>query len=149
MPLTTDPNEPSLKQIRPDGQQESYLVLSEKERAEGYVRPVRTVYRHTGIRPVHPTRPLTPDEQKHHASRGYVVWEEYPPGESAVVGRFWTQEQLSGGCGVETKMSQEIAETYARDPIFYGATYCCNCKKHFPVGANGEFVWQDGTRVGT
>lgn len=53
-------------------------------------------------------------------------------------------------CRGLTTMSQEIAETYARKPDFYGSTYCVHCSKHLPVGANGEFVW-DGTneKVGT
>jgi hypothetical protein len=53
-------------------------------------------------------------------------------------------------CGVVTTMSQALAETYARDPYFYSGTFCCGCRNHFPVGAEGEFVW-DGTdqRVGT
>lgn len=53
-------------------------------------------------------------------------------------------------CGTKTTMAQSIAETYARDPYFYGGTFCCGCRNHFPVGANGEFVW-DGTneKVGT
>ncbi|MEA2702129.1 MAG: hypothetical protein QOD63_74 [Actinomycetota bacterium] len=54
-------------------------------------------------------------------------------------------------CGAETTMSQSIAETYARDPSFYGATYCTSCGMHRPVGAEGEFTWDDGTgaKVGT
>lgn len=44
-------------------------------------------------------------------------------------------------CGVLTHMNQTIAETYARDPKFYGATYCVGCSKHLPVS---EFLW-DGT----
>lgn len=53
-------------------------------------------------------------------------------------------------CGVVTTMSQAIAETYARDPGFYNGTFCVGCRGHFPVGEDGEFVW-DGTdeRVGT
>lgn len=53
-------------------------------------------------------------------------------------------------CGTVTYMSQDIAETYARDPRYYGATYCASCRNHFPVGVDGEFVW-DGTdiKVGT
>jgi len=48
-----------------------------------------------------------------------------------------------------TTMGRELAETYARKPDFYGATYCVGCQRHRPVGADGEFVWYDGTRVGT
>ncbi len=46
MSLTNDPNDPGLNQIRPDGQQEKYLVLSDEERAKGFVRPVRRKYKH-------------------------------------------------------------------------------------------------------
>lgn len=53
-------------------------------------------------------------------------------------------------CGTVTTMGQALSETYARDPSFYGATFCCGCGKHFPVGENGEFIWTaDGTKVGT
>ncbi len=53
-------------------------------------------------------------------------------------------------CGAVTTMAREIAETYAANPGFYGATMCVSCRAHFPVGANGEFVWlDDGTKVGT
>ena len=53
-------------------------------------------------------------------------------------------------CGSVTTMGQTIAETYARDPNFYSGTFCCACRSHFPIGADGEFVW-DGTneKVGT
>jgi hypothetical protein len=53
-------------------------------------------------------------------------------------------------CGVVTMMGTALAETYARDPKFYGGTYCVGCRAHYPVGAGGEFVW-DGTatKVGT
>jgi hypothetical protein len=53
-------------------------------------------------------------------------------------------------CSVVTKMGQTIAETYAREPGFYSGTFCVGCRAHFPVGKDGEFVW-DGTdeKVGT
>lgn len=53
-------------------------------------------------------------------------------------------------CGSKTTMGQKLAETYARDPKFYGATFCRACNQHYPVGIDGEFVW-DGTteKVGT
>mgnify|MGYP001564181704 CR=1 FL=1 len=44
-------------------------------------------------------------------------------------------------CGVVTSMGLAIAETYARDPKFYGSTFCAGCLSHFPVS---EFKW-DGT----
>lgn len=50
-------------------------------------------------------------------------------------------------CGTVTKMALPIAETYARQPDFYGNTYCCHCLQHLPVA---EFKWDtDGTRVGS
>ena len=53
-------------------------------------------------------------------------------------------------CGTLTTMGQSLAETYARDPHFYSGTFCCGCGSHFPVGADGEFVWADSTeKVGT
>ena len=44
-------------------------------------------------------------------------------------------------CGSFTTMGQAIAETYARNPGFYGATYCVHCAMHRPVGPHGEFLW--------
>ena len=53
-------------------------------------------------------------------------------------------------CGVVTTMGLALAETYAANPSFYSGTFCCGCGTHFPVGEDGEFVW-DGTdeKVGT
>jgi hypothetical protein len=102
--LTTDPTDPRLTHgtdSQPVPQAPTYLVLSEDERAKGYVRPIRTRYVHTA-------------------------------------------------CGAVTTMTLAIAETYARQPGFYGATYCATCRMHKPVGADGEFVWDDdGSKVGT
>lgn len=91
---------PNHRELRSDGQQKGYVVLSEEERQRGFVRPVRRSYRHLK-------------------------------------------------CGVVTTMGLALAETYARDPNFYSGTFCCGCGSHFPVGKDGEFVW-DGTdeRVG-
>lgn len=53
-------------------------------------------------------------------------------------------------CGVVTTMGHSLAETYARDPNFYSGTFCCGCGSHFPVGENGEFLWDGSTeKVGT
>ncbi|MGN6693881.1 MAG: hypothetical protein ACTHN0_06855 [Aquihabitans sp.] len=41
-------------------------------------------------------------------------------------------------------MSLALAETYARDPKFYGATYCVGCHMHRPVA---EFTWDGTTEV--
>lgn len=100
MTLTTDPSDPRLTHGAdpadggPVPQAPAYLVLSEEDRAAGFVRPVRLSYWHTV-------------------------------------------------CGVVTTMAREIAETYARAPGFYGATFCAGCQQHRPVGAGGEFHWVD------
>lgn len=44
-------------------------------------------------------------------------------------------------CGTVTTMSLKLAQTYAVEPGFYGATYCVYCSRHLPVE---QFVW-DGT----
>lgn len=98
--ITSDRNDPDLHSIEESGMQKKYLVLSDEERAKGFVRPVRRTYIHEA-------------------------------------------------CGVATTMGQALSETYARDPHFYGSTYCARCKNHFPVGKNGEFHWEDGKKVGT
>ena len=150
--LTTERDDPGLQETRPDGQQKKYLVLSEEERAQGFVRPVRHDYVHVGPKgPQYDLRDLTDDERERFADVGYVKFEAYPESESPKTGRYWTQEQLDKvgkGCGVKTTMGQAIAETYARDPNFYGSTFCVGCRKHLPVE---EFEWDDGSgeRVGS
>lgn len=53
-------------------------------------------------------------------------------------------------CGAITRMGPALSETYAREPSFYGATFCCQCGGHFPVGPNGQFTWKDtNEKVGT
>jgi len=49
-------------------------------------------------------------------------------------------------CGGVTTMGLALSETYARDPTFYGQTFCVQCNAHFPVV---EFLWSDGTPVGS
>ena len=99
--LTTDPNDPDLGHggdSEPVEQNKKYLVLSEEERAKGFVRPLRRAYIH-------------------------------------------------GKCGSLTSMGLALCETYARDPYFYGSTYCTECKMHLPVA---EFTWsEDGAVVGS
>lgn len=51
------------------------------------------------------------------------------------------------GCGGVTIMGDALSETYAKNPKFYGATYCVGCKMHRPVA---EFDWDvDGQPVGS
>jgi hypothetical protein len=95
MGVTSDPNDPRLGRgvdDEPIEQHDTYLVLSDEERAKGFVRPYRETYKHVG------------------------------------------------GCGAVTTMGRPIAETYARQPDFYGATYCVGCRMHKPLS---EFRWLD------
>ena len=150
MSLTTDPTDPRLKRgidTETTGQNEVYLVLSEEERSKGFVRPYRDAYKHIGVRPAYQIRPITSEEQERYKDQHYVAFEAYPTSELPSLGRFWTQAQLDNkGCGTITTMGIALAETYARDPHFYGATYCCHCRKHLPVA---EFIWLDGQTVGS
>ena len=95
---------------------------------------------------------VTPDHRQIDAvtglQRDYVVLskEEREKGFVRPVRRSYIHQK----CGAVTKMGTAIAETYARDPNFYGSTFCASCRGHFPVGDGGEFIW-DGTseKVGT
>jgi len=158
MGLTTDPNDPRLGHgIDEDrkGMNEVYLVLSPEELAKEFKRPVRQSYIHVGAPgPKFPLRDLTPEEAERYKDWDYAKYEEYPEGYwGSVTGRFWTQKRLDSvekGCGCVTTMNRTLAETYARDPQFYGATFCVGCQTHLRVGEDGEFIWDDGTgqRVG-
>lgn len=162
MSLTTDPQHPDLGPgagKEPGPQNKTYLVLSEEERAKGFKRPVLLSYRHVGSAgPRWPLRDLTSEEHERYDRSGYAKYEACPAGDHPTTGRFWTQADLDKagkGCGTVTTMNLAIAKTCARDPDFYGATYCCGCRLHLPVGAAGEFTWIDqhgqdtGERVGT
>lgn len=95
--------------------------------------------------------PVTPDHREidpvSGQQKGYVVLsaEERAKGFVRRVRRTYVHEK----CGVATTMGQALAETYARDPFFYSGTFCVGCRAHFPVGEDGEFVWDDGEKVGT
>jgi hypothetical protein len=94
--LTDDRNDPRLGHgvdAAPIPQHEVYLVLSEEERAKGFIRPLRRAYIHV---------------------RG------------------------DRACHTQTRMGLELCETYARQPTFYGATYCVGCSMHLSVA---EFDW--------
>ena len=163
MSLTTDPNDTRLgkwdgkPEDQPTPQNAVYLVLSEEERAKGFVRPYRDAYLHVGIAgPKYPLQDITAEQREMWKGDPdpFVKFEPYPPGShGSATGRYWTQKELDAvgkGCGTVTTMGRVLSETYARDPHFYSATYCCGCMKHFEVGADGEFVWTaDGERVGT
>jgi hypothetical protein len=151
MSLTTDPKDPRLgygTDKDPVPQNEVYLVLSEEERAKGYVRPVRTSYVHVGKKVElkgGKARKLTKKELKEYEKYGYYGYIKYPKSESPLSGMYLTKEEYEhigeyvGGCGTLTIMNLVISETYARNPKFYGSTYCMGCMKHLPVE---EFEWE-------
>jgi len=93
--LTIDRSDPDLYVKEANGQNKKYLILSEEERAKGFVRPVYRAYIHKR-------------------------------------------------CGGVTSMGLELCETYARNPNFYGATFCAICGSHFPLidsEGNRAFIW--------
>lgn len=99
------------------------------------------------VDPRHPDLTHGADEAPADQARAYLILseEERSKGFIRPVRRSYVHET----CGAVTTMSQGIAETYARDPGFYGATYCTGCRMHRPVGPTGEFVWEDGSKVGS
>jgi len=119
--FTTDPKNPELGHgvdDTPVPMNEKYLVMSDTELAKGFVRPFRDKYIHVGI----DGHEVDPNDPSKHGRTG-------------------------GACGAETRMGEKLAATYARDPKFYGATYCVGCKMHRPVA---EFIWSsDGQVVGS
>ena len=152
MGLTDDQKDPRVRRGGPDkepvDQHDTYLVLSEEERAKGFVRPVRRTYGHSGFKPKYQLRDLTDEQKELFGHAGYVKYEPYPEDrEGNATGRFWTQAELDAAakpCGGTTTMGQALAETYAREPHFYGFTYCCQCRMHRPVK---EFTWLDDGQV--
>jgi hypothetical protein len=152
------PGEPDTA-TRADGQQLGYVVLSDAERAKGFVRPVRNEYVHVG-RAICGNEPPAPPAG---LEEGYVAWLcNLTPGHKPTDGCAYKAVRESelknfkkngtlSGCGSTTSMGRELAETYARDPEFYNGTYCSKCKGHFRVGKDGEFVWYGDVtiRVGT
>lgn len=153
MSLTTDPKDPCLNTSKGEGlQNECYIILSEEEREKGFIRPVRNGYIHVGrmIKQEGTLRELTEEEKERHNKYGkiYSHFLEYPEDRLPLAGKFLTQEEVDnigkriGGCGGKTLMAREIAETYARDPKFYGSTWCMNCSTHINVN---EFIWDDGS----
>jgi len=163
MSLTTDPNSPCINTPKGEGQQnECYLILSEEERAKGFIRPYRNRYIHVGRnvsshwKGIH--RMVTEEERQEVGMEKYVaVMTSLTRDDgSHMGGPYVTQEELDawqkgeriGGCGGKTIMAREIAETYARNPSFYGSTWCMNCRTHIDVN---EFIWDDdsGETVGS
>lgn len=105
--------------------------------------PRKTLSDGTQIYPSH--REIVPETGQ---QKGYVVLAEEERAKGFV--RPVRRSYIHLKCGAVTKMGQAIAETYARNPDFYSGTFCCACGAHFPVGPDGEFVWDDSDeKVGT
>lgn len=150
MGLTTDKNNECLNEKKDNGQQECYLILSDEEKAKGFVRPVRTSYIHKGVQHKNGLEILDEDYISDNGITYVALSPHIDDNGKRLGGKYITQEEVDeyntkdgyiGGCGSLTKMGYSIAETYARDPNFYGATFCVGCGKHIRVN---EFVW-DGT----
>jgi hypothetical protein len=150
----TNTGAPTEEKLR-DGQLADHFVLCPEDRAKGYVEPYRESYVHVGPPgPEFELQDLTDEQCANYSDCGYVKFEPYPEHMRPATGRFWTQEQLDKigkGCGAVTTMPRACAETYAAQPSYYGSTFCCHCGDYFPVGKDGEFVWDKSSmqRVGT
>lgn len=86
---------------------------------------------------------LTPEER----AKGFVrpVRRDYVHvGIGPIMDGIVLLEPGEGGCGTLTRMSQDIAETYARDPGFYSGTFCVGCRKHLPLN---QFAWSGTTEI--
>ncbi len=105
--------------------------------------PRKTLSDGTQIYPGH--RELKDNGQQ----KGYVVLAEEERAKGFV--RPLRSKYIHLKCGtVTTVNSQTLIETMARDPYFYSGTFCCGCRAHFPIGEDGEFVWDGSSeKVGT
>lgn len=149
------PYRDSYKHVGPKGPCHDLEDLSPDDgrfEAYGYVK--HEIYRCSHI--VDPNGPTPecgyPSTNERHDNDSEMFLHDYKGRDgSSIAGRYWTQAQLDaatkGGCGQFTTMIRALSETYARDPSFYGATFCVRCNRHLSVS---EFVWAaDGERVGS
>ena len=90
-------------------------------------------------------RPITPDygqiDPQTGQQKGYVVLAPDERAKGFV--RPVRREYQHLRCGTITAMSQDIAETFARNPHFYSTTFCMHERMQFPLQ---EFVWR-GTDI--
>jgi hypothetical protein len=136
--MCTTSGEPVAKvraeQTEKTGQHKSYIVLCPDERAKGFVRPYRDAYKHVG--------PRICGLQVGSAGSNVCYMDQNHDGPCGVATGPRPQ-----ACHSVTTMGRALSETYARDPTFYGATFCVSCNQHFPVA---EFTWTvDGAGVGS
>ena len=125
----------------------AYLLLNKADECEREVRIAFWKEKEAQVPPVDRTKRVltdgTPETVDHREinsetgqQKGYIVLSEDERHKGFVrpVRRTYTHAT----CGTTTTMGLALAETYARDPTFYGGTFCCHCRKHFPLD---EFVW--------
>lgn len=101
MSLTTDRNHPGLNKPTASGQNEAYIILSDDERAEGFIRPVRREYIHVGrnvaahYKGIH--RMLDDAEKAQYADKKYVAVMTVLTNEDGSFrgGTYVTQEELN------------------------------------------------------
>ena len=144
------PITPDHRDLKYNGQQKGYVVLCPEERAKGFVRPLRRSYKHIGKKICGDLLPTTDKKlggprymcNKANGHEGNHHYEFITQWESAQ-----PENRRIGGCGTVTTMGLALCETYARDPYFYGSTFCVGCGTHLPVE---EFNWvEDGQQVGS
>jgi len=94
---------------------------------------------------------VLPEEERQKGLTPPTVWERLENEDSPRRIRPVRTRYIHTKCGVVTTMGQKLAETYAVNHRFYSGTFCCGCGAHFPVGEDGEFIWDDGSgeKVGT
>lgn len=150
---TTDgraPEDARASQTNETGQHASYVVLCDAERAKGFVRPYRDAYEHVGrkVERCEATRTDGDYENPRQCNRRFQHEGDHQFDALMLLsGPIHFLPLREGGCGSVTTMGRALSETYARDPKFYGATFCCSCNRHLPVA---EFVWtNDREQVGS
>jgi hypothetical protein len=95
----------------------------------------------SGLPPKEPNNPSVPNSELKENGQYKDYWVLSPEERAKGYVRPVRYSYVHKTCGVCTSMSDALSETYARNPKFYGYTFCVGRKNHFPVS---EFLW-DGT----
>jgi hypothetical protein len=131
-------------------------LLRQAETAEGEQRALREAERIKSLPPVDRSKLCTTDGRSVAEARkaqtnetgqheSYIVLCDEERSRGFV--RPYRDQYKHLACGGVTSMGRKLSETYARDPKFYGETFCVQCNRHLPVA---EFVWTlDGQQVGS
>src|SRR5215469_15850371 len=92
-------------------------------------QPRVTLSDRTQVYPGH--REIIKEGRQQGQQKGYVVLAEEEVAKGFV--RPWRDSYVHSKCGAVTTMGSTIADTYARDPFFYGGTFCATCCAHYPI----------------